>query len=203
MSEPMIGAFHSESFHDERLNDEKYMARAFKLARRGVGRVSPNPAVGCVLVKSGQVVGEGYHECFGGSHAEVNAIEKAGGKTRGAVAYITLEPCITHYTGKKTPSCVNTLVRAGVKRAVIAIRDPNPRVNGKGIAQLESEGISVTEGILVEEGARLIKGFAKWIITKRPYVILKAARTSDNYAAANIDGNWFTSNKSRRRLLSN
>ncbi len=200
MSEPSIGAYHSESFCDERLIDEHYMARAFTLAQRGVGHVSPNPAVGCVLVNSGRVVGEGYHERFGGSHAEVNAIKKAGEHCRDAVAYVTLEPCTALYAGKKTPSCTDALIRAGVKRVVIAVRDPNPQVNGEGIAQLKSAGIAVIEGVLAEQGARLIRGFAKWIITKRPFLILKAARTSDDYAAASLDGNWFTSNESRRRV---
>lgn len=200
MSQPTIGAYHSESFSDEGLTDEHFMARAFSLAWRGLGRVSPNPAVGCVLVSSGRIVGEGYHECFGGSHAEINAIEKAGEHARGAVAYITLEPCTAHFAGKKTPSCADALVRAGVQRVVIAVRDPNPQVNGEGIAQLRSAGIAVTEGILAELGARLIRGFSKWIITKRPYIILKAARTSDDYAAATLNGNWFTSNEARRRV---
>ncbi len=161
--------------------DERYMSRAFTLARRGMGRTSPNPMVGCVLVRDGQVVGEGYHERFGGPHAEAHAILDAGEKARGATAYVTLEPCATSFAGKKTPPCTEALIRAGVKRVVIAVRDPNPRVNGGGLARLKSSGIEVAEGVLAKEGARLIRGFSRWILTGRPFVILKAARTRDDF----------------------
>ena len=178
--------------------DERYMSRAFTLARRGMGRTSPNPMVGCVLVRDGQVVGEGYHERFGGPHAEALAILNAGEKARGATAYVTLEPCATSFAGKKTPPCTDALVRAGIKRVVVAARDPNPRVNGGGIAQLKSSGIEVAEGVLADEGVRLIRGFSRWILTGRPFVILKAARTRDDFVAASLDGKWFTSSESRR-----
>ncbi len=184
--------------HPRLPEDEHYMSRAFTLARRGMGRVSPNPMVGCVLVLDGQVVGEGYHERFGGPHAEAHAIRDAGKKARGATAYVTLEPCAASFAGKKTPPCTDALIRAGVKRVVVAVRDPNPMVNGGGIARLKSSGIKVTEGILAEEGTRLIRGFSRWILTGRPFVILKAARTKDDFVAASLDCKWFTSPESRR-----
>jgi len=175
------------------------MARALELARRGIGPVSPNPPVGCVLVREGEVVGEGYHARFGGAHAEVQALKSAGKKARGATTYVTLEPCGVPFTGKKTPLCTDALIRAGVVRVVVAARDPNPRVSGNGLARLRSAGIEVTEGILEQEGARLIRGFARWIRTGRPFVTLKAARTRDDFAVASLEnGRWFTSPESRR-----
>ena len=181
--------------------DEHHMARAFTLARRGMGPVSPNPMVGCLLVHNGQMVGEGYHQRFGGPHAEAHAIQDAGEKARGATAYVTLEPCAASFAGKKTPPCTEALIRAGVKRVVIAVRDPNPRVNGGGLARLKSSGIEVAEGVLAEEGARLIRGFSRWILTGRPFVILKAARTRDDFVAASLEGDrWFTSPESRERV---
>ncbi len=178
--------------------DERHMARAFTLARRGMGRVSPNPMVGCVLVHDGRVAGEGYHQRFGGPHAEAQAIQDAGEKARGATAYVTLEPCAASFAGKKTPPCTEALIRAGIMRVVVAVRDPNPRVNGGGLARLKSSGIEVAEGVLAEEGARLIRGFTRWILTGRPFVILKAARTRDDFVAASLDCFWFTSPESRR-----
>lgn len=179
--------------------DEKYMTCAIALARRGIGRVSPNPPVGCVIVRDEKVVGKGYHGQFGGPHAEIQALGCAGKKTRGATAYITLEPCAVSFADKKTPPCTEALLSAGVIRVVIAARDPNPRVNGEGIAQLQAAGIEVTEGILAHEGARLIRGFRKWIRTGRPFIILKVARTRDDFVVACLEsGNWFTSSESRR-----
>ncbi|UCH63186.1 MAG: bifunctional diaminohydroxyphosphoribosylaminopyrimidine deaminase/5-amino-6-(5-phosphoribosylamino)uracil reductase RibD [Fidelibacterota bacterium] len=184
--------------HHGLAEDEHYMSRAFTLAKRGMGLTSPNPMVGCVLVRDGQVVGEGYHERFGGPHAETHAILDAGTKARGATAYVTLEPCATSFAGKKTPPCTDALVGAGIKRVVVAVRDPNPRVNGCGIAQLKSSGIEIAEGILAEEGIRLIRDFSKWILTGRPYVILQVARTRDDFVAASPERKWFTSPESRR-----
>ncbi len=184
--------------HPRLSEDEDYMTRALALARRGTESVSPNPLVGCLLVRDGQVLGEGYHERFGGPHAEVHAILNAGEQARGATAYVTLEPCAVVFAGKKTPPCTDALIRAGVKRVVVAARDPNPMVNGEGIARLKSAGIRVTEGVLAEEGARLIRGFSRWVLTGRPFVILKAARTRDDFAAASLEGgHWFTSLPSR------
>ena len=174
------------------------MAQALALARRGAGKVSPNPQVGCVLVRDGQVVGEGHHGRFGGPHAEVVALRDAGAHAKGATAYVTLEPCAVPFAGKKTPPCTDALIRAGVARVVIATRDPHPQVDGRGVELLRAAGIEVGEGLLAVEGGQLIRGFARWIRTRRPYVIVKAARTRDNHVAARLAGDgWFTSGQSR------
>lgn len=174
------------------------MAQALDLARRGQGQVSPNPLVGAVLVRKGRVVGRGHHERFGGAHAEVTALEEAGERARGATAYVSLEPCA--HAGQ-TPPCVDALIRAGVTRVVMANRDPNPQVDGRGIARLQAAGIDVTEGVLAREGAQLNRGFFHWVVTGRPYVILKAARTRDNFVAVTLSGTgWFSSPESRRMV---
>ena len=174
------------------------MSQALDLARRGQGRISPNPLVGAVLVREGRIVGRGYHERLGGPHAEVTALAEGGEQTRGATAYVSLEPCA--HTGQ-TPPCVDALVRAGIARVVIANRDPNPQVDGRGIARLQAAGIDVTEGVLAREGAELNRGFFHWVITGRPYVILKAARTQDNFVALTLSGpGWFSSLESRRMV---
>lgn len=179
--------------------DEQLMGQALALARRGIGRVSPNPPVGCVLVRDDQVVGAGYHQEFGGPHAEAMALSMAGAAARGATAYVTLEPCAGD--GKKTPPCAPALIDAGIVRVVVAVRDPNPRVNGRGLSLLESAGIDVIEGVMGQVGARLVRGFASWVLTGRPHVILKVARTQDNFVAAALSGNgWFTSPESKTRV---
>ncbi len=179
--------------------DSAHMRRALELAGRQAARVSPDPRVGCLIVRDGEVVGEGWHERFGGPHAEPRALEQAGDRARGASAYVTLEPCAQVFPGKKTDPCVPALILAGVTRLVVAHRDPNPQVDGAGIAGLRAAGIEVELGVLALEAARLNRGFFKWITTGQPYVILKAARTSDNFVAATLTGNrWFTSAESRR-----
>lgn len=181
--------------------DEEYMQRAFQLARKGSGHVSPNPKVGCLIVHENVVAGEGYHERYGEAHAEVHALAMAGDKAKDATAYITLEPCSAEYPGKKTPPCVDSLIRAGIRRAVIATRDPNPAVGGSGIHRLRAAGIEVQEGILAAEGQELIRGFACWIRSGRPYIILKGARTKDNFVATKVQpGRWFTSPEARRQV---
>ena len=184
-----------------RESDERYMRQAFDLARKGTGQVSPNPRVGCILVNGEMVVGQGYHRRYGEAHAEVHALSMAGEQARGATAYVTLEPCSQTYRGKKTPPCVDALIRAGIKRAVIAVRDPNPVVDGSGIQRLRNAGITVQEGVLAGEGQELIRGFANWIKSGRPYVILKGARTRDNFVSATPrSGQWFTSPEARRKV---
>ena len=123
--------------------DDRYMAHALALATRGLGAVEPNPMVGCVIVQSGEIVGEGFHERFGGPHAEVNALAVAGDHTAGATVYVSLEPCC--HQGK-TPPCTQALIRAGVKRVVVAIQDPFPQVSGRGIAELQAAGIQCDIG---------------------------------------------------------
>ncbi|HYO26431.1 MAG TPA: bifunctional diaminohydroxyphosphoribosylaminopyrimidine deaminase/5-amino-6-(5-phosphoribosylamino)uracil reductase RibD [Lacipirellulaceae bacterium] len=176
--------------------DRQYRERALELARRGEGRVEPNPMVGCVLVRGGQVVGEGWHQAFGGPHAEVEALRAAGERARGATAYVTLEPCC--HTGK-TPPCTKALVFAGVTRVVAAIEDPHPAVAGGGVAELIAAGVTVETGLLAQEAAALIAPFATLIARRRPWVIAKWAMTLDGKLAAHTgDSKWITGDASRR-----
>lgn len=175
---------------------EKMMLRALALARRGVGRTSPNPAVGCVIVKDGEIVGEGWHHAAGTPHAEVHALLAAGMKARGADVYVTLEPCSHH---GKTPPCADALVEAGVGRVYAGMVDPNPKVSGSGLAKLSRAGVAVHEGLLENECRRLIEPFIKHVTTGRPFVICKSAMTLDGkIATATGDSKWITSDKSRR-----
>lgn len=156
------------------------MRRAMELARRSVGMASPNPAVGCVLVRNGAAVGVGHHEYDKLDHAEVAALKDARSDARGSTAYVTLEPCCT--TGRTGP-CTQGLIEAGVSRVVIATTDPNPAVNGKGVAQLRAAGIEVETGVLEREAQRLNDGFARHIRTGYPFVTLKAAVSLDGRIA--------------------
>src|SRR5437016_6080116 len=154
---------------DDSAGDVQYMQQALELARGGVGWVSPNPLVGCVLVKDGAVVGRGYHQHFGGPHAEVHALQEAGARAHGAVLYVNLEPC--SHTGK-TPPCADAVLQAGVSRAVVALRDPNPLVAGRGLSQLERAGIAVTVGVCEVEASKLNEAFLKYISTGCPFVTM-------------------------------
>ena len=160
--------------------DEGWMQRALELAQHSVGLASPNPTVGCVLVNDGIVVGIGRHEYDKKDHAEIIALKNAGVAARGATAYITLEPCC--HTGRTGP-CTNALIDAGVVRVVVATRDPNPAVRGKGIDQLRAAGIAVTSGVLQQQARRLNDGFAKYIQTGLPFVTLKAGVSLDGRIA--------------------
>ncbi len=159
-----------------------YMKRAFDLALLGKGAVSPNPMVGCVIVHNDVIIGEGYHEKYGGPHAEVNAIlsVKDEGLLAEATAYVSLEPC--SHTGK-TPPCANLLVEKGLRHVVLANLDPNPLVAGKGIAYLESHGVRVESGLMAEFGVNFNRRFFKAMRTQMPYIILKWAETADGYIA--------------------
>jgi diaminohydroxyphosphoribosylaminopyrimidine deaminase / 5-amino-6-(5-phosphoribosylamino)uracil reductase len=183
--------------------NEKYMKQALALARKGFGKVSPNPCVGAVLVKNGRIVGKGFHKCFGGDHAEVAAIKNAGSKAQRASLYVTLEPCC-HFG--KTPPCVAAIKDAGIKEVFVAVKDPNPKVNGKGIRKLRSAGIKVTLGLLEDEAKELLQPYLKALVTPLPYVVLKTACTLDfKIANKNKKSKWITSKKSRdfaRRLRS-
>ncbi len=171
------------------------MRLALELARRGEGWTRPNPIVGAVVVKDGKVVGQGYHRRFGGPHAEVFALEEAGAAARGATIYVTLEPC-SHYG--KTPPCADRIIAAGISRAVIACRDPNPLVNGQGIARLHAAGIEVTEGILEEEARRENEIFFKFIRTGIPFVQLKLAVSLDGRIATRSgDAKWISGEEAR------
>jgi len=174
----------------------KLVKRAISLARKGSFRVSPNPLVGCVLVKKGEVISEGYHQYFGGPHAEVNALRKAGAKAKGSTMYVNLEPCC-HYG--KTPPCTEAIIKAGIKKVVIGMVDPNPLVNGKGIKELEKRRIGVRLGILERECARLNEHYIKYTTQKLPFVILKSAMSLDGKIATQSgDSKWITSASSRK-----
>jgi diaminohydroxyphosphoribosylaminopyrimidine deaminase/5-amino-6-(5-phosphoribosylamino)uracil reductase len=177
-------------------DDKLFMKLALGLARRGLGRTSPNPAVGAVIVKNGRVIGKGYHERAGFDHAEVRAIKSARGKTAGSTLYVNLEPC-DHFG--KTPPCTEVIIKSGIKRVVAAMRDPNPLNNGKGFKRLREAGISVTSGILADEAVRLNEAFIKYITTGSPFVTVKTAQSLDGKIAAKTgDSRWITGERSRR-----
>ncbi len=174
------------------------MQRALDLARLGLGNVSPNPMVGCVIVKDDKIIGEGYHEQYGGPHAEVNAVQAVKDQSLlvQSTAYVTLEPC-SHFG--KTPPCADLLVRHQVKRVVICNEDPNPLVAGQGIERLRNAGIEVEIGLLKEEGRVLNRRFFTAFEKKRPYVILKWAQTADGFVAReNYDSKWISNTYSRQ-----
>jgi diaminohydroxyphosphoribosylaminopyrimidine deaminase/5-amino-6-(5-phosphoribosylamino)uracil reductase len=177
-------------------SDERFMARALALAERARGRTSPNPLVGCVLVRDGKVIGEGWHRKAGEPHAEALAL-RAAGEARGATAYVTLEPC--NHVGR-TPPCTEALIKAGVERVVVAIRDPNPRVNGQGVARLRETGIEVIEGVLEAEARAQNEAFFT-VQRGRPWVLYKAAMSADGKTAT-VSGNsrWITGPAARERV---
>lgn len=176
--------------------DEMYMARALKLAQRGRYTTHPNPNVGCVIVKNGEIVGEGFHFRAGEPHAEVHALRMAGERARGATAYVTLEPCSHH---GRTPPCCEALINAGVARVVAAMQDPNPQVAGRGLYRLSQEGVEVSHGLMMSEAERLNRGFLKRMRTGFPYIQLKLGASLDGRTAmANGESQWITSPEARR-----
>lgn len=178
--------------------DRFYMALALDLARQGLGRTSPNPAVGCVVTRDGQILGRGYHAAAGKPHAEVVALREAGSRAAGSDLYVSLEPCAHH---GRTPPCAELVARSGVRRVVAATRDPNPRVAGQGIEILRTAGIRVDVGVLEAEAARMNEAFFLSIRDKRPYVHLKLAATLDGKIATRTgDSRWISSEQSRRRV---
>jgi diaminohydroxyphosphoribosylaminopyrimidine deaminase / 5-amino-6-(5-phosphoribosylamino)uracil reductase len=178
------------------MTDEQWMRQVLRLAKKGKGRTSPNPMVGAILVRGGSVAGQGYHARAGEPHAEVLALHQAGGKARGATLYINLEPC-THYG--KTPPCAPQVIESRVKRVVIGMEDPNPRVKGKGIESLRQAGLSVHVGVLEKECQKLNEAFCKYIVTGEPFVTLKIASTLDGKIATRRgDSKWITGEDSRR-----
>jgi diaminohydroxyphosphoribosylaminopyrimidine deaminase / 5-amino-6-(5-phosphoribosylamino)uracil reductase len=179
-----------------------YMQRAISLARKATGLASPNPLVGCVLVREGQIVGEGFHQYDLRDHAEVVAIKSAGEKARGATLYVNLEPC--NHSGRTGP-CTEAIIKAGIQRVVATIEDPNPVVAGGGYDRLRATGIEVFTGVLEEEARQLNVAFAKWIRKKRPFVTLKSATTLDGQLALPQAGKrknstWITSEESRAEV---
>ncbi len=176
--------------------DHGMMARALQLAERGLWTTSPNPRVGCVLVRDGEVVGEGWHERAGEPHAEVHALRAAGARARGATAYVTLEPCSHH---GRTPPCAEVLIAAGVSRVVAAMRDPNPLVAGQGLAMLQAAGIATACGLLENEARELNIGFVSRMTRGRPWLRLKVAASLDGKTALNNGiSQWITGPAARR-----
>jgi diaminohydroxyphosphoribosylaminopyrimidine deaminase/5-amino-6-(5-phosphoribosylamino)uracil reductase len=175
---------------EQRVLDAHYMARALELARKGLYSTHPNPRVGCVIVRDGLVIGEGWHVRAGEPHAEVHALRQAGEKAAGATAYVTLEPCSHH---GRTPPCADALVKAGVARVVAAMQDPNPEVAGRGLSRLAEAGIEVTSGVLESEARALNPGFIKRMEQGLPYVRVKMAMSLDGRTAmASGESQWIT-----------
>ena len=175
--------------------DQHYMRLALDLARKAEGQTNPNPLVGAVLVKSGEVVAKGYHKKAGLPHAEIIALRKAGGKARGADLYVNLEPCCHH---GRTPPCTEAIIAAGIKRVILGIRDPNRLVSGRGIRFLRNQGVEVVTGVLKRDCEKINESFIKYITTGRPWVILKSAFSLDGKIATRTgDSRWITGSKAR------
>jgi diaminohydroxyphosphoribosylaminopyrimidine deaminase/5-amino-6-(5-phosphoribosylamino)uracil reductase len=178
------------------MDDKYFMKMALGLAAKGLGFTSPNPMVGAVIVKDGTVVGRGYHKAVGEAHAEVNAIDDAKGSAAGGTLYVTLEPC--NHTGRTSP-CTLKITGAGIKRVVVAMKDPNPDVKGGGIDYLRRNGIEVTLGICEDEAKKLNEAFIKYVETRLPFVTLKCAATLDGRIATRTgDARWVSGEESRR-----
>src|SRR6056297_2804881 len=179
----------------EEIMDIKYMKRAIELAKKGKGYTNPNPIVGAVIVKNGQIIGEGYHERYGEAHAEVNAFNHCSIDPKGATMYVTLEPCAHH---GNTPPCAEKIVEKKIKKVVIGLVDPNPLVNHKGIEILRNAGIEVITGVLSEEIKEMNEIFYHFIQNKTPYVIMKTAMSLDGKIATKTgDSKWISNEKAR------
>ncbi|HEY4481824.1 MAG TPA: bifunctional diaminohydroxyphosphoribosylaminopyrimidine deaminase/5-amino-6-(5-phosphoribosylamino)uracil reductase RibD [Candidatus Brocadiaceae bacterium] len=176
--------------------DEKYMALALELAEKGRGKVEPNPMVGAVLVKDGEIVGKGYHQVFGGAHAEIYAIHEGGTNCRGATLYVSMEPC-AHY-GKTAP-CVDAIIKTGITKVVAAVIDPNPITAGKGIQKLKEAGVEVVVGVMEMQAKRLNVPFFKLMQKELPYITVKWAMSIDGKIATHTgESRWITSDESRK-----
>jgi len=175
---------------------EEYMKMTLELAKGGWGRTNPNPLVGAIIVKDSEIVAQGFHEVIGGAHAEAAAICNVKTDITGATIYVNLEPC-SHYG--RTPPCADAIIKAGIKRVVVGMVDPNPKVSGNGIEKLRNEGIEVVTGVLDNEARKLNEIFIKYITKKRPFVIMKTAMTLDGkIASACGDSKWITGESSRQ-----
>ena len=178
------------------MTEKNYMSLALTLALRRKGLTHPNPTVGCVIVKDGEIVGVGNHEKAGLPHAEIVALNQAGEKAKGATMYLTLEPC-THWG--RTPPCTDAIIRAGIRKVFVATTDPNPIIAGGGVRKLRSQGIEVEVGILEEEARLVNEDFFRYISGSRPYVTLKLAQSADGkIATAGGDSKWITSERARK-----
>jgi len=175
--------------------DRKRLELAFRLARRGFGRTSPNPMVGAVLVKNGKIIGQGWHHRAGAPHAEIEALRSAKENPRGATLFVTLEPCCTH---GRTPPCTEAIIAAGLKRVVVAALDPNPAHCGRGLKMLRQAGISVSHGLLAGQELRLNEAFRHWIVHRTPFVTVKAAMSLDGKIATRAgQSKWITGPEAR------
>ncbi len=178
--------------------NEEYMKLAIEMAKKGAGKVNPNPMVGAVVVKDGRVIGQGYHKQYGGDHAEVNAFENTLVNPEGGTIYVTLEPCSHH---GKTPPCVDKIIKNKISKVVIGTLDPNPIVKGRGIKALEEAGIEVVTGVLEEECKKLNEVFMKYIVSKKPFVVLKTAMTLDGkIATEDGESKWITGENAREEV---
>ncbi|MDR4468264.1 MAG: bifunctional diaminohydroxyphosphoribosylaminopyrimidine deaminase/5-amino-6-(5-phosphoribosylamino)uracil reductase RibD [Nitrospira sp.] len=179
--------------------DLRFMTLALRLAAKGQGTTSPNPMVGALVVRQGDIVGQGFHLRPGTPHAEIHALRRAGARARGSTLYITLEPCC--HLKKRTPPCVPAILRSGVRRVVIAMQDPNPSVKGKGVTALRRAGLAVVVGVARLEAEVLNRAYCHWMKTGRPYVTLKAGMTLDGQlATARGESRWITSEASRQEV---
>ncbi len=178
--------------------DENYMKIAISLARNGKGKVNPNPMVGAIIVKENKIIGRGYHEHYGEAHAEVRAFENATEDVEGSTLYVTLEPC-SHYG--RTPPCVDKIIEMKVQKVIIGSLDPNPLVSGKGVQKLLDAGIEVKAGVLEEECKDLNEVFMKFIVEKRPFIIMKTAMSLDGKIATKTgESKWITGSRSRENV---
>jgi len=176
--------------------DAEYMKLCLELAKKAEGRTNPNPLVGCVIVKNGKIIATGYHKCYGSDHAEVVALKKAGKKAKNAFLYVNLEPC-NHYGN--TPPCTDAIIKHGIKKVIVGMRDPNPINNGRGIKKLIKHNIKIKCGIMEKESNELNRVFIKYITTGMPYVTCKIAQSIDGKIATKYgESKWITSSFSRK-----
>jgi diaminohydroxyphosphoribosylaminopyrimidine deaminase/5-amino-6-(5-phosphoribosylamino)uracil reductase len=175
--------------------DERFMKESLRQARKGLGRTSPNPAVGSVIVRESRIIARGYHHKAGAPHAEVEALKKLGGQAEGATLYVTLEPCNHH---GKTPPCAEAILNSGIVKVVVGMLDPNPRVSGGGCEFLKQNGVQVSTGVLESECRKLNEDYIKFVTSNHPFIIVKSALTLDGWTAT-VTGHskWITNNQSR------
>lgn len=181
------------------MKDDFFIKRTLLLAARAKGKTSPNPMVGALIEKNGKIISEGFHKKAGTPHAEVIAIDNAGNKAEGSTLYVSLEPCC--HKDKKTPPCTQKIIASGIRKVVIATKDPNPKVSGKGISELKKAGIEVVSGVLKENAEKLNESYFKYITTGMPFVIMKTAMTLDGkIATPEGQSKWITGEASRKMV---
>jgi diaminohydroxyphosphoribosylaminopyrimidine deaminase/5-amino-6-(5-phosphoribosylamino)uracil reductase len=187
------------AYQDIKMTNISIMKRVLRLAGKANGMTSPNPMVGAVIVKNGKIIAEDYHRKPGAPHAEALVIDRAGEKVKGATLYVNLEPCC--HTDKRTPPCTKAIIKAGIKKVVIGMKDPNHKVSGKGISELGHAGIGVISGILEDDAKKLNEAYIKYITTRKPFVTLKIAMTLDGkIATPEGESKWITGEEARRKV---